>query len=224
MASTQTTPREGGATPVVPVAARAKRPSWRDPRLALGVAIVAGCGLLGARLLANADNTITVWSLSHDIVAGQPVTDADVTAAHVRFTSAREADRYLDAGQPLPSGAGALSDLRAGELLPRAAIGATGTSRLVELPITLPSSSVPATARVGSRLDVWVTPPDAARAELLLDDVAVVSLPTGSASSLSPSSTRQIIVGLDPGQASALPRVLAALSGGTVALTRQADR
>lgn len=210
--------------PPAPVAVRAKRPSWRDPRLAVGVAIVAGCGLLGARLLANADNTITVWSLSHDIVAGQPVTDADVTAARVRFTSAREADRYLDAGQSLPTGVDALSDLRAGELLPRAALGAAGTAKLVELPITVPSSSVPATARVGSRLDVWVTAPDAPRADLLLDDVAVVSLSAGSSSSLSPSSTRQIIVGIDPHQADALPKVLAALASGTVALTRQADR
>ncbi|MFT4009498.1 MAG: hypothetical protein QM655_05585 [Nocardioidaceae bacterium] len=222
MASTQTSTRESRSVPVGPVATRVKRPSWRDPRLAVGVAIVAGCGLLGATLLAGADNTIAVWSLSHDVAAGQPLTDADVTTAHVRFTSSREADRYLDAAQSLPHGTGALSDLKAGELLPRAAIGDTSSAELVELPITLPSSSVPATARVGSRLDVWVTAPDATRAKLLLDDVAVVSLPQGSSSSLSPSSTRQVIVGLDSGQAAQLPRVIAALASGTVALTRQA--
>ena len=52
----------------------------------------------------------------------------------------------------------------------------------------------------------------------MFDDVAVVSVPrTGS--SLGPSATRQVIVGVDEDQQARLPLSLAALAGGTVLLT-----
>ena len=88
---------------------------------------------------------------------------------------------------------------------------------------------MPSTVRAGSVVDVWVTPAaaaapptargaDPARAALVFDDVAVVSVPrTGS--SLGPTATRQVIVGVDEDQQARLPLSLAALAGGTVLLT-----
>ena len=38
-------------------------PGWRDPRLWIGVAIVAVSVVVGSRLLAAADDSVAVWAL-----------------------------------------------------------------------------------------------------------------------------------------------------------------
>ncbi|QWZ06738.1 hypothetical protein KRR39_14455 [Nocardioides panacis] len=112
--------------------------------------------------------------------------------------------------------------------MPRAALGGAGSVPLTEVPLSVASDAVPATVRVGSVVDVWVTPDAAgaaegrgaapARAALVFDDVSVVSVPrTGS--SLGPTATRQVIVGVEEDQQVRLPLSLAALAGGTVLLT-----
>ena len=42
----------------VPRATRSRRPGWRNPRLLIGLALVAGSVLVGARLVAAADDTV----------------------------------------------------------------------------------------------------------------------------------------------------------------------
>ena len=97
---------------------------------------------------------------------------------------------------------------------------------------------MPSTLRVGAVVDVWVTPDRAAdasgppdgsdgsdgsgapRSVLVFDDVAVLSVPR-SGSSLGPTATRQVIVGVGVDQQSRLPTSLAALAGGSVLLTAQ---
>jgi hypothetical protein len=75
-------------------------------------------------------------------------------------------------------------------------------------------------------VDVWVTPDDAAdakpggRATLVFDDVAVVSVPD-SGTTLGPTATRQVIVGVGEDQEGRLPASIAALSSGAVVLTVQ---
>jgi hypothetical protein len=58
------------------------------------------------------------------------------------------------------------------------------------------------------------------RAVRVLDDVVVVAVPA-SDSSLAPSSTRQVIVGVDERAADRLDRTLALTTTGTVVLTTQ---
>jgi hypothetical protein len=53
---------------------------------------------------------------------------------------------------------------------------------------------------------------------LVFDDVSVVSAPRAG-TSLGPSATRQVIVGVNDAQAAALPTALTALAGGAVTLT-----
>ncbi|QLQ11288.1 MAG: hypothetical protein HZY75_14010 [Nocardioidaceae bacterium] len=200
---------------------RARRPTWRDPRLALGVLLVAVCGLLGAKLLGDADNTIEVWALRHEVGPGEPLGGAALTTARVRFTSAEQADRYLATSQSLPSGLSSTRALMAGELLPRAALSDTGGASLVELPLTVPATGVPETVKVGSRVDVWATRKGTTRAERLLADVPVVAL-SSTGSGLSPSVERQVIVGLEQDQATGIGEIVGALSDATILLTRQA--
>jgi hypothetical protein len=214
-------------TPASPAATRSTRRGWRDPRLAVGVGLVALCALLGARLLGNAADTVAVWSVERDTVVGQALTADDLEPVRIHFERSADADRYLSADDELPAGSVLTRDVGAGEMLPRSAVGEEGVVDLVELPLTVPTHAVPATVRIGAAVDVWVTPTDPAttkgRATLVLEGVPVLALPTGG-DSISPSADRQIIVGLGPDEQGALSGSLASLASGTVVVTRRAGR
>jgi len=149
--------------------------------------------LLGARLLASADDTVAVWSVSSDLSAGTTVTADDLQRVDLRFGSSAVAGSYLSATDPLPEGAVLTRDLSRGELLPRSALGAGGEEELVEVPIALPSEAVPATLRAGEHVDVWVTPSEETsrlpRAVRVLELVGVVGAPRDS-SERGPSTSR----------------------------------
>jgi hypothetical protein len=214
------------AGPTAPPAARAQSPGWRDPRLIAGVVIVAVCVLLGARVLAGADDTTAVWSLGHDVPAGATIDRGDLVVARVHFTGSG-ADRYVAATTALAPGSTSTHDLAAGELLPRAAVTTADTAGLVEVPLSVAPDDLPASVRQGATVDVWVTPKVAAagddrvRAKLALDDVVVVAVPT-TRDSLAPRTTQQVIVGVDEEGAADLGDALGQLADGRVVLTRQA--
>ncbi len=52
-----------------PTATRTRTPGWRDPRLWVGVVVVAGSVLLGARVVGAADDTVTVWAAAAELPA-----------------------------------------------------------------------------------------------------------------------------------------------------------
>lgn len=220
------------APPSSPAATRATRSRWRDPRMAVGVVLVAACALLGATLLGGSDDTVGVWAARRAMNAGESVSADDLVRRDVRFTDQHDADAYLSADTPLPSGATLTRPVGGGEMVPRGALGAAGSQALTEVPLSVDSDAVPSTLRVGAVVDVWVTPDraadasgpvegsDAPRSVLVFDDVAVLSVPrTGS--SLGPTATRQVIVGVGADQQSRLPTSLATLAGGSVLLTAQ---
>lgn len=215
-------PHRSSGTPVSPPAARATTRTWRDPRLFVGVAIVAVCVLLGARLLAAADDTVAVWSLREDVPAGTTITASQLERVDLRFGSADLAARYLSAGQPLPEGLVLTREVAAGELLPRAALGAGAPAAVVEVPVALPYEAVPSDVGVGEVVDVWVTPDDggAARAVVVLEGVRVVSAPRGS-SALGPSTTRQIVVGVPADEQGVLASALARLATGSPVMVKR---
>jgi hypothetical protein len=218
--------RRGSPLPdAPPQAARARPAGWRDPRLVVGVVIVAVCVLLGARVLAAADDTVAVWSLRHDVPAGAVLHRADLAVARVHFAGAG-ADRYLPASAEPADGSVALHDLSAGELLPRSAVGDGGGRALVEVPLSVAPDDLPASVVRGATVDVWVTPngstpDDRARARLALEDVVVVAVPERG-DSLAPQTTRQVIVGVDRADVDALADALGQLADGRVVVTRQA--
>ena len=214
--------------PGSPPATRPARRAWRDPRLVVGVALVALAVVLGARL-AGGGGTVAVWSARVPLPAGHRLVPGDLVRTELRFSSQQDADRYLSAGAPLGTGLVLTRDVGSGELLPRAALAGRAPERLTEVPLSVGTDAVPATVGVGSVVDVWVSPDrdtTAApatvtdRASLVFDDVVVVAAPR-SGSSLGPSTTRQVIVGLPPDQVDGLPTALAALGRGSVVLTRQ---
>lgn len=210
--------------PESPPATRAAGRTWKDPRLLVGVAVVASCVLLGARMFASADDTVAVWSVRGDLEAGSSVTVAGLERQNLRFGSTALAGRYLSADDPIPTGMVVKRDLAAGELLPRAALGPADEAHLAEVPIAVPLEGVPGTLRAGELVDVWVTPESptggSARAVRVLEAVRVVAVPsTGSA--LGPSTTRQVLVGLPAEEQGSLPSALAQISAGTPVIVRR---
>ncbi|MFN8194405.1 MAG: hypothetical protein U0R80_08995 [Nocardioidaceae bacterium] len=197
-----------------PPAVRARRPGWRDPRLWLGVAIVAASVVAGARLLARADDLDAVWAVTDRHAAGDVLTPDDLVARRVRFDDAADRERYLLTEERLPDGMRLERDVGPGELLPRAALGAADADTgLLTVPIGLPALSVPPDVHAGSRVDVWVTTEnDAGRqvARPRLRDVVVISAPPAT-DGFGAAGDRQLVLGVAEDQEDELGAVLAAV-------------
>lgn len=200
-----------GAEP--PAATRVGRPTWRDPRLWVGVALVAGSVLAGARLLAHADDSVSVWAARADLGAGRVLAADDLTVREVRFVDPDDQQVYLLADQPFPTDLRLARDLGAGELVARSALGAAGDPDLLTVPLAVPALAVPPDVAAGARVDVWVTTEDAeggSVARPLLTDVLVVAAPTRS-DAFGSSGDRQLVLGVDRAQERQLGRTLAAV-------------
>jgi hypothetical protein len=215
---------ESSRSPASPAAERSRSSWWRDPRLAVGVALVAVSVLLGATLVGSGEGGASVWAARAPLVEGQPLASDELVRKTVRFESQADADRYLSAESPLPDGAVLSRDVTRGELLPRAAFGGGESTPTVEVPVVVAPGAVPATLGPGSVVDVWVTPeagtgpagPDAA---LVLSDVDVVGLDRATGG-LGAGGDRQVIVAVGPDQEANLPTALGRLARGTVVLVR----
>ncbi len=220
---TLTAPR---ADTAAPRATRSRRPGWRNPRLILGLLLVAASVVVGARLMAAADDTVGIWVVSRDLPEGATLADGDVQRRQVRFPDDETADRYLAASDDLPEAATLNRPVAAGELLPRAAIAAESGADLVEVPISVASDDLPATVRQGSVVDIWVAPKVSAvggqqpKAVPVLTDVVVVAVPRTS-DSLAPQSTRQVIVGVPAERSDDLGTALGGISDGRVVVARK---
>jgi hypothetical protein len=208
-----------------PAATRSRPPGWRNPRLLLGLVLVAASVVLGARLLASADDSVPVWAVARDLPAGATVSAGDLQRRQVRFPDSATADAYLSADEVLPAGSTLGREVSAGDLLPRSALSRDDGPALVEVPIGVASDDLPATVRQGSHVDVWVTPKVSAvqgqrpAATKVLDDVVVVAVPR-AADQLAPQSTRQVIVGVPESGAASLGPALGSISDGHVVVAR----
>lgn len=202
-----------------PAATRARRAGWRDSRLWVGVALVAGSVLLGASLMGSADDQVEVWAADGDLRPGQTLGEGDLVATGVRFAEDEDAGRYLRVGEGLPDDATLARGVGDGELVPRAALGEQRRG-LLEVPIAVPAEEVASTVTVGSVVDLWVTDPSAPDAELVLDDVVVLALPGGE-ESFGPTGNRQVLIGVSDADDPGIGRAIAAAKDDRVLISRQ---
>lgn len=136
-------------------AARLRAPSWRDPKLLLGLLLVLVPVVAGGRLVAAADDSVAVWAARETLASGDVVAPGALTAVRVRLDDA--VAPYLSAEQPLPEDLVALRTLGPGELVPASAVGRA--DELARSPLGLPyEGQLPSGLVKGSRVDVWVTP------------------------------------------------------------------
>ncbi len=183
-------------------AQRVRRPGWRDPRLWIGVVLVAGSVVAGARLLAAADDTVRVWAAASDLGAGDRLTEDDLVPARVRFADDGTLAGYFTVDDELPADLQLLHGLAAGDLVPRAAVGSAAETGLVEVPIAVDPEQVPPSVEAGAVVDVYVVaapdpdgdpespPPSDGPA---LTGVAVVDAPP-LAESFGTSGRRQLVL------------------------------
>ncbi len=148
-AATRTAP-VAGRTGTGPVPRRVRPPRWLDLRLVLGVVLVLGSVLLGARVLTAADATVPVWSVSGDLAAGTEIGPGDIVAVEVRLGDA--AGAYLSTGAD-PAGRTLARAVRAGELLPRSAL--EEPQDLVQVALPVQAGYVPPGLVRGQVVDVY---------------------------------------------------------------------
>jgi len=211
--------------PESPSAQRLTLRRWRDPRLWVGLVLVAASVLVGARVLAGADDTVGVWALARDVRAGAPLTGDALVVRQVRFSDTDVLRSYLPAGRPVPPGAVVAHDVSAGELLARASI-AGHQSTAFELPVVVDSAGAPDDLDIGDVVDVWVGPAAGSgslvAARQMLTGVPVVGT-VGATGPFGDAATRQVLLGLDQGAAARLGPLLGRMSSGSVVLVRHGD-
>jgi hypothetical protein len=204
-------------TEELPQARRLRRPTWRDPRLGVGVLLVAAAVALGTWAVRDAAATVEVYAAGEALTPGDTV-DADaLTVREVRLGD--DESLYHLVAEGLPDGAVATRTVGAGELVPRSAVG---EAEAIDLrPVVVPLGlAVPADLGPGTVVDLWLAPsapmgggvgqPAAAAPEpALLAAELVVAEVVEDASMLSGTtgtSVELLVPRLD------LPDVLAALS------------
>jgi Flp pilus assembly protein CpaB len=145
----------GTAPPVgAPIAARLTRPSWRDPRLLIGLVLLLSSAAIGARVIASADHTHPVYAARAALPSGTVLSADDLEVVHLKLTGT--AAGYLDARQPIPRGQVVIRTVGAGEIVPTGAIAPA--DRLVSRPVDIPfDGPVPTGLTVGGRVDVWAS-------------------------------------------------------------------
>ncbi len=167
------------SVPTAPAASR-RRPFAVDVRLLIGIALVVG-SIAGVFAVVRAgDDRVTVFAASSNMSPGDRVEAGDLTLRQVVLDNAQEL--YLGP-EDLPSdGLLAVAVVRAGELIPLAAVGSrageSSTSLVLHLDVRVSSTVVP-----GALVDVWsaaATPGDVASLgafgpPMVLESDAVVS-------------------------------------------------
>ena len=209
-----------------PRAIRAQPPGWRDPRLWVGVAIVAVSIIAGARILGSADDSVTVWSAGRDIAPGDTVREDDLVPTSVRFTDAADLDRYLRTSASLPEDLRLVRGVGAGELVPVAALGDGEEADTVIVSLSFARELIPTNIGAGSVIELLVIPDDTGadagtgdrdvtpEPTTVVSDVVVIDAPSSADSLGGVGRGRQLVLGIpqadDGAGEQALTEILAA--------------
>ncbi|WP_334171012.1 SAF domain-containing protein [Sinomonas sp.] len=185
---------------------RLRKPSWKDPRLLLGLLLVLAsvAGVVGLVRSAEAGNV--VYAAKDDIPVGQPVGLDQLVPVEVRLGAAL--DRYVAEGD-LPSGRVAVQRVSKGDLIPASSLGSADVLGRSPVAIGL-QEPLPAEAVAGTRADVWVALPDGrngfAEPKLLIPASEIAQVQSAAPGLGGPRET-VVYVLVDPDK---LPQLLAA--------------
>jgi hypothetical protein len=192
----------------VPVARRSSPPGWRDPRLWIGLAIVAASIVVGSVVLGTSEGTVPVWAAADTLGADHVLTADDLAVRRVRFDDTDAVSLYLRADRQLPADLQLRHEVAAGELLPRAAVERGATRDLRKVPVSVAPDQVPGAVGVGDVVDVYLRP--ASRTACagtsvcdglpVLDGVTVADAPPADATFGSDGS-RMLVLAMSPSEA-----------------------
>lgn len=199
-----------------PAATRSRSPGWRDPRLWVGVVVVAGSVLLGARVVGAADDTVTVWAAAEELAPGATLAADDLVAVRVRFADEADLAAYLPTGEELPADATLTRGVGAGELVPTAALGAAEDTGLLQLPIAVEPEQLAGAVSSGTRVNVYLVARGGSdrgydSGEPVLEDVAVLDA-TLADEGYAASGLRRLVLAVPEEDASRFYGLLGSLS------------
>jgi len=185
-------------------AARLKRPSWKDPRLLVGVLLVLASMAGVIFLVGSADRTTEVYAARDGIAVGERLTPENVVRAKVRLGDSEQ--HYITVEAGLPENLVAVQRIAKDQLVPRASLG--GVDQLNRKPVALNiEQTLPSQAVAGARVDVWVAQPDAkngfSEPKLILPGAEIAEVATGS-TALGSSKTTVLMVLVEDKQMPAL--------------------
>jgi hypothetical protein len=181
-----------------PPAVRSRTPGWRDPRLWIGIAIVAISVVAGARILGADDTSVVVWAVADDAAPGTQLTEDDLVGRRVDFADGADLDQYFTSDDTLPAQLRVNRAVGAGELLPRSALADAGEDGRVQLPIDLENGAVSRGLSAGAVVDVYVSGGKhcAECARAILTEVPVTEVDLAD-----DLGTKQVVLAVDQDQA-----------------------
>ncbi|WP_435300566.1 SAF domain-containing protein [Timonella sp. A28] len=133
---------------------RLKKPTVKDPRLVVGIILVATAVWLGSWVVEDAKSLKPVFVASKSFAPGQAITRDDLRIVEVNIgsqssqylTGTLQADERLVATQPITEG----------EFIPVASVADEDTSQSKVIAINI-AERLPDIAQVGSTVDLWFT-------------------------------------------------------------------
>ena len=134
--------------------------AWRDPRLLIGLLLVLGATILGARLAAASDDTVEYWSVSSSVQAGDPVDPDELRTTRVRL-SGGTGDNYVRTDEEFEAPLDELvwaHPVAGGSLIDKAAVVPASQGERSQLPLSVADGAAPADLGRGDLVDVWVGP------------------------------------------------------------------
>jgi hypothetical protein len=135
-------------------ARRVQRPSWRDPRLGIGVVLVAGSVALGVWAFAGTGTGMAVYAAREVLTPGESLDGAELAVVEVRVPGGDGV--YLSADEPVPADGVVTRLVGRGELVPVAAVGSA--AEIGARPVSVAISGPVSTSVVeGALVDLWLT-------------------------------------------------------------------
>lgn len=190
--------------PPSPQPRRIATPRWLDLRLVLGVLLVLGSVLIGAKVVSSAEHTYPTVAARHDLAAGTVLTADDVRLAQVQLP-------HRGSGVYLPELKDAVGQqlrrpVSAGELLPADAIARVDPQTTVTVPL---ASGAAPDLRKGERIELWLST-SSCSSTVLLPAVTVQAVHADrGALSDGGSGGQDVVISVPPAQAD---RVVSALA------------
>lgn len=183
---------------------RLKKPSWKDPRLLVGVLLVLASVVGVVSLVGGADQTTEVYAARGPIAVGEKLSQENVGRVKVRLGDLE--GQYITAESGLPEHMVAVQRVGNEELVPRTSLGEMDALNRKPVAVNI-EESLPEQVVEGARVDVWVALPDTGSAfgepRLLLPGAEIAQITPGS-STLGSSKSTVLMVLVDDNQMPAL--------------------
>lgn len=178
--------------------ARLKKPSWKDPRLLVGILLVLASVVGVISLVGSADQTTEVYAAREGIAVGEKLTPDNVNRVKVRLGDVQT--HYITVEAGIPEGLVAVQRIGKEQLVPRASLGKVDALDRKPVSVTI-EEALPDQAVAGTRVDVWVALPDTrngfSEPKLLLPGAEISQVTSGSTALGSSKSTVLLVLVAD---------------------------